>query len=124
MDNKGVSRRNLLRYAGILSAATAVTAGLGACGDGSDGDSANPGGKTIEATLAFTLSSGFDPMLASSAVATTVNQHVFEALVDLDPITRQPYPALAAELPTAARRSRPRTWCGRSSGRSTRPTRR
>ncbi|MEU4690409.1 ABC transporter substrate-binding protein [Actinoplanes sp. NPDC023714] len=101
MDNKGVSRRNLLRYAGILGAATAITAGLGACGDGGDSASTD-GGKTIEATLAFTLSSGFDPMLASSAVATTVNQHVFEALVDLDPITRQPYPALAAALPTAS----------------------
>ncbi|MFF0373928.1 ABC transporter substrate-binding protein [Actinoplanes missouriensis] len=92
-----MSRRNLLRYAGILSAATAVTAGLGACGDGS---SSTPDTKSIEATLAFTLSSGFDPMNASSAVATTVNQHVFEALVDLDPITREPYPALAAALPT------------------------
>ncbi|MFC7531508.1 ABC transporter substrate-binding protein [Actinoplanes sp. GCM10030250] len=101
MDNKGVSRRNLLRYAGILSAATAVTAGLNACGGGSDSNSSGTGSKTIEATLAFTLSSGFDPMNASSAVATTVNQHVFEALVDLDPITRQPYPALAAALPTA-----------------------
>lgn len=99
MDDKGLSRRNLLRYAGLLGAATTITAGLGACGDG--GDSAGPGGKTIEATLAFTLSSGFDPMNASSAVATTVNQHVFEALVDLDPITREPYPALASALPAA-----------------------
>jgi peptide/nickel transport system substrate-binding protein len=101
MDNKGVSRRSLLRYAGILGAATAVTAGLAACGGGDDNDSSTADGKTIEATLAFTLSSGFDPMLASSAVATTVNQHVFEALVDLDPITRKPYPALASALPTA-----------------------
>ena len=34
-------------------------------------------------------------------MATTVNQHIFEGLVDLDPITRKPYPALAAALPTA-----------------------
>jgi peptide/nickel transport system substrate-binding protein len=101
MDNNGLSRRNLLRYAGILGAATAITAGLGACGDGDDKDSAGADGKTIEATLAFTLSSGFDPMNSSSAVATAVNQHIFEALVDLDPITRKPYPALATALPTA-----------------------
>jgi peptide/nickel transport system substrate-binding protein len=97
-DTPHLSRRDLLRYAGIVSAATAITAGLGACGDGGESSEAADG-KTIEATLAFTLSSGFDPMNSSSAVATAVNQHVFEALVDLDPITRQPYPALAAELP-------------------------
>ncbi|MEV4481375.1 ABC transporter substrate-binding protein [Micromonospora coxensis] len=97
----GVSRRDVLRYAGILGAATAITGGLGACGDGG-GTSDGKAGKTIEATLAFALSSGFDPMNASSAVATAVNQHVFEALVDLDPITRKPYLALAAAQPTVS----------------------
>ncbi|BCY09856.1 ABC transporter substrate-binding protein [Actinoplanes sp. L3-i22] len=99
MNSNGVSRRDLLRYMGVLGAATTITAGLGACGGGGS-DTGGSGSKAIEATLAFTLSSGFDPMNASSAVATTVNQHVFEALVDLDPITRAPYPALAAALPT------------------------
>ncbi|MEE3922584.1 hypothetical protein V2I01_42325 [Micromonospora sp. BRA006-A] len=61
-------------------------------------------GTSIEATLAFTLSSGFDPSNASSAVATAVNQHVFEGLVDLDPITREPYNALAKSDPTPGRR--------------------
>ncbi|GGM80078.1 ABC transporter substrate-binding protein [Dactylosporangium sucinum] len=97
----GLSRRDVLRYAGIFGAATAITGGLGACGGGA-GDSGGAAGKTIEATLAFTLSSGFDPMNASSAVATAVNQHVFEALIDLDPITRQPYLALAAAQPTVS----------------------
>ncbi|MFF5229625.1 ABC transporter substrate-binding protein [Dactylosporangium sp. NPDC000521] len=101
---EGVSRRDLLRYTGILGAATAITAGLGACGDGdsdtTSGADSGPAGKTIEATLAFTLSSAFDPMNASSAVATAVNQHVFEALIDLDPITREPYLALAGSQPT------------------------
>jgi peptide/nickel transport system substrate-binding protein len=99
---EGVSRRDVLRYAGILGAATAITGGLSACGDDGDDASDSPAGKTIEATLAFTLSSGFDPMNSSSAVATAVNQHVFEALLDLDPITRKPYLALAASQPTVS----------------------
>ncbi|GAA4605926.1 peptide/nickel transport system substrate-binding protein [Actinoplanes octamycinicus] len=107
MNSNGVSRRDLLRYMGVLGAATTITAGLGACGGGDSGSSGS-GSKTIEATLAFTLSSGFDPMNASSAVATAVNQHIFEALVDLDPITRKPYPALAAALPTPG--ADPLTW--------------
>jgi peptide/nickel transport system substrate-binding protein len=110
----GVDRRDFLKYTGILSAATAITASLAACGGGSSGSTASKqgGGKpagtarhpqgTITATAAFQLSSGFDPMNASSAVATAVNQHVFEPLVDLDPITRKPFLALAKEQPTAS----------------------
>ena len=106
----GFSRRNFLKYTGIVGAATAITGALGACGTSSSSPSsaASGGGAlpgrhgTIEATLAFTLSGGFDPMSASSAVATAVNQHVFEALIDLDPITRAPYLALAKAQPTVS----------------------
>ena len=104
-----VSRRDFLRYTGMLTAATAVTASLAACGGGSSKTSGtgaatgNAGsGASIEATLAFTLSSGFDPVNASSAVATCANQHVFEGLIDLDPITRAPYLALAKAQPKAS----------------------
>jgi peptide/nickel transport system substrate-binding protein len=108
----GVNRRDFLKYTGILGAATAITAGLAACGSGTStttpassggakaiGTAANPKG-TITATAAFQISSGFDPMNASSAVATAINQHIFEALIDLDPITREPYLALAKAQPT------------------------
>lgn len=102
----GVSRRTFLRYTGTLSVAAALTAGLAACSSGPKSTNAvstkGAGGSapnTIEATLAFELSSGFDPMNASSAVATCANQHIFEALVDLDPISRKPYLALAKEQP-------------------------
>ena len=122
----GVSRRAFFRYSGTLGAAAALTAALSACGGpsstnqvnngqpaggggiaaGSPGSSGSGGTGgpqgTIEATVAFTLSSGFDPMNASSAVATAANQHIFEALIDLDPITRKPYLALAKEQPTAS----------------------
>ena len=100
MANDGLNRRNFLRIVGALGAATAITAGLSACG--SDADEGSGAKSEIEATLAFTLSGGFDPMSASSAVATAVNQHIFEALIDLDPVTREPYLALAAAQPEAS----------------------
>ncbi|ROO85709.1 peptide/nickel transport system substrate-binding protein [Actinocorallia herbida] len=98
----GFDRRSFLRIVGALGAATAITAGLSACGSDADGGGAAGGTREIEATLAFTLSGGFDPMNASSAVATAVNQHIFEALIDLDPVTREPYLALAAAQPKAS----------------------
>lgn len=99
----GFSRRNFLKFSGTLGAAAAITGALAACGGPSSTVSSGAAGgavpDTIEATLAFTLSSGLDPMNASSAVGTAANQHIFEGLVDLDPITREPYAALAKALP-------------------------
>lgn len=56
---------------------------------------------TIQAAIAYGLSGTFDPMSASGAVTVAVNWHVFEGLVDLDPVTREPYAALAAAMPTS-----------------------
>lgn len=115
-----IDRRVFLRMGG----AAAATAVLAACGSSAKaaggsatansasatsvagtaaggGAAAAPSG-TITATSAFTLSGGFDPMNASSAVATAVNAHVFEGLVNLDPITSKPYLALAASEPTVS----------------------
>lgn len=107
----GFHRRGFLKYTGALGVAAAMTASLAACGGPSStstggsgqamGTAAKPKG-TITGTLAFLLSSGFDPMNASSAVALCCNSHIFEGLVDLDPITRVPYLALAKEQPTAS----------------------
>ncbi|WP_433063208.1 ABC transporter substrate-binding protein [Dactylosporangium sp. CS-033363] len=109
----GMDRRRFLRFTGSLSAAAAVAAGLSACGGTSNaptgqssggaamGTAEHPAG-TITTTLAFQFNGGFDPMNTSGAVGTCVNQHIFEALVDLDPVTRQPYAALAKTLPTAS----------------------
>ncbi len=112
----GVDRRTFLKYTGALSAAGAITASLAACGGGSSsasgGGTQKGGGKaigtvkhpkgTITATAGFQLSGGFDPMNASSAVATAINAHIFEGLVELDPVTRKPYLALASAQPTAS----------------------
>ena len=90
----------------ITAAATTLALGLAACSGGPASTNAVGNGKdgktSIEATLAFTLSSGFDPANASSAVATAVNQHISEGLVDLDPITRERYLALAKADPVAS----------------------
>lgn len=120
----GIDRRDFLKYAAAVSAAAGITAALSACSSpsgqptpasGSLGSSSGPptsssapaGGAAkpegqINCSLAFALASGFDPMNASDAVATCVNQHIFEALVDLDPVTREPYLALAAAEPTSS----------------------
>jgi peptide/nickel transport system substrate-binding protein len=82
---------------GGATSGSTCSSGAGTATGGGSGPSGD-----IECTLAFTLSSGFDPMNASSAVATCANQHMFEALIDLDPIDRKPYPALAKEQPSAS----------------------
>lgn len=89
------------RGAATTVAALAVVLGSAACGGPASTNQSGGGGdaNSIEATLAFSLSGGFDPDNASSAVATAANQHIFEALVDLDPVTREPYPALAKSDP-------------------------
>lgn len=56
---------------------------------------------TIQAGIAYGLSGTFDPLSASGAVTVAVNWHTMEGLVDLDPVTRQPYAALAAEMPSS-----------------------
>jgi peptide/nickel transport system substrate-binding protein len=91
---RGVSRRGFVTAVGGLGAALAFSAGLSACA----GESA-PQKKRIEAGISYTLSGGFDPMITTSATAMAVNLHVFEGLVDLHPATREPYIALASEMP-------------------------
>lgn len=95
--------RTALRRRLTVAAAMAVAIGLSACSGPSSSNGGSSGSDSIESTLAFALSSGFDPDNASSAVATAANQHIFEGLVDLDPITRKPYLALAASEPTASK---------------------
>ena len=53
------------------------------------------------AGISYGLSGSFDPLTASGAVTQAVNWHLFESLVNLDPVTRLPYAALAAEMPTS-----------------------
>lgn len=56
-------------------------------------------GKSVEAGIAYPISTGFDPLTSSGASSLAANLHIFEGLVDLHPATRQPYLALAAKEP-------------------------
>lgn len=98
--------RSRPRRAVALAGAVTAALALAACSPG--GTTAGeqpPAGEidptaTIEAGISYSLGGSFDPMLASGAVTLAANWHIFEGLVDLDPVTREPYAALAAELPT------------------------
>ncbi|WP_399881790.1 ABC transporter substrate-binding protein [Streptomyces sp. BBFR51] len=92
-----------MRYTSAIGVATAITTGLTACGgpassgDGTGGSGS--GGDTIEAGISYPLSTGFDPMITSGATPYAANMHIFEGLVDLDPVTLVARPALATGMP-------------------------
>ncbi|RFA16344.1 peptide ABC transporter substrate-binding protein [Subtercola boreus] len=100
------SRRAFIGSVGAMG----IVAALAACSgpssttgaNGAAGGSAGPV-KTdglITAGMSYPLSTGFDPMTTSAALTVAGNWHVLEGLVDLDPVTRKPYAALATSLPT------------------------
>ncbi|QMU71230.1 ABC transporter substrate-binding protein [Streptacidiphilus sp. P02-A3a] len=105
--SRSVDRRGFLRLTGALAAAAAVTQAVAACSGpasnaaGSGGSGGGAKSDTIRAGISYSLSSGFDPMSASGATPVAANNHIFEALVDLDPASRTAYPALAAAMPQA-----------------------
>ncbi|MGK9149390.1 ABC transporter substrate-binding protein [Plantibacter flavus] len=100
------TRRRAGRVTALVvgTVATAIVlAGCGASNPSTSGSTASaaidPDG-IIEAGISYSLNGSFDPMIASGAVTVSANWHIFEGLVDLDPVTKQPYAALAAEMPT------------------------
>ncbi|BDZ49372.1 ABC transporter substrate-binding protein [Frondihabitans sucicola] len=101
---KKTSRRGFLQAAGAVGIVTALAACSGPASTiGSTAGSSN--GKidkngTIQAGIAYPLSTGFDPMTTTGAVTVAANWHILEGLVELDPVTRKVYPALAKTLPT------------------------
>ena len=114
MNLKPLSRRNFIRYSGMLGVAAAATAALGACGTTTAPTSAtastSPGKSvptgSVVAGLAYNLDTSFDPMLASGAAALALNMHVFEGLVDMNMPDRTPYNTLAESLTQTG----PTTW--------------
>ncbi|MFC9983940.1 ABC transporter substrate-binding protein [Microbacterium keratanolyticum] len=104
---RNTSRRGAGRIAIALAGTVTAAVALAGCGapaaekpaDGGSAAAEIDKDAIIEAGISYSLSGSFDPMLASGAVTQAVNWHVFEGLVDLDPVTREPYAALAAEMP-------------------------
>lgn len=98
-------RRRTRRATALLVGAVVASVALAGCGAGGTTATDNATdapidpSAVIEAGISYSLSGSFDPMVASGAVTVAANWHIFEGLVDLDPVTKQPYAALAADLP-------------------------
>lgn len=92
-----IARRDFLRFASAAGAATAFAGSLSAC----SGPSSTTGADldTIEAGISYGLSTTFDPMEASGATPVAANMHIFEGIVDLDPVTFKANPALGDAMP-------------------------
>jgi peptide/nickel transport system substrate-binding protein len=90
-----------LRYSGALSAAAAISTTMSACGGPASTGSAGSGGDKglVTAVIGYGNDQSWDPSMTASAFAMAGNSHIYEGLVDTDPITRAPYAALATALP-------------------------
>jgi peptide/nickel transport system substrate-binding protein len=94
------NRRDLLRYTAMTGAASAVTAALAACGGGPA--STNKTGSSVDsitAVIGYGNNQTWDPLQTASAFSVAANLHVYESLVEGDPITREPFAGLAKALP-------------------------
>ncbi|WP_324681459.1 ABC transporter substrate-binding protein [Bibersteinia trehalosi] len=91
------SRRHFMKLMAGVSAGFAFSGTLGTFSP--NAFAAPVAGSTIEAGIAYPISTGFDPLTSSGASSLAANLHIFEGLVDLHPATRQPYLALAAKEP-------------------------
>ncbi|MER8007284.1 ABC transporter substrate-binding protein [Streptomyces sp. NPDC094149] len=99
-------RRTFLKHTGALGAAAAVSASLSACSSGpeSTNDTGGTGGKdrTLTAVIGYGNDGSWDPTQTASAFCMAANNHIYEGLLDTDPISREPYAALATEIPKDA----------------------
>ncbi|MBN6053805.1 ABC transporter substrate-binding protein [Nonomuraea sp. RK-328] len=97
------SRRDFLRYSGATGAAAFIAATLSACSGGPASTGSVGAGSNkdlITAVIGYGNDQSWDPTQTASAFAMAGIAHVYEGLLDTDPITREPYPALATALPS------------------------
>ncbi|MGW1585665.1 ABC transporter substrate-binding protein [Streptomyces sp. NPDC002386] len=96
-------RRSFLARAGALGAAAALPPALAGCsGPESTNDTGNGGtgkDRTLTAVIGYGNDGSWDPTQTASAFCMAANNHVYEGLLDTDPISRVPYPALATAVP-------------------------
>ncbi|MGW7523749.1 ABC transporter substrate-binding protein [Streptomyces sp. NPDC054783] len=100
-------RRSFLKYTGALGAAAVLPPVLAGCSAGpeSTNDTGSGGSgkdRTLTAVIGYGNDGSWDPTQTASAFCMAANNHVYEGLLDTDPITRVPYPALATEVPKDA----------------------
>ncbi|MFI6353328.1 ABC transporter substrate-binding protein [Streptomyces sp. NPDC050743] len=100
-------RRSFLKYTGVLGAAAVLPPVLAGCSAGpeSTNDTGNGGSgkdRTLTAVIGYGNDGSWDPTQTASAFCMAANNHIYEGLLDTDPISRVPYPALATEVPKDA----------------------
>ncbi|MFF1447398.1 ABC transporter substrate-binding protein [Streptomyces sp. NPDC058274] len=98
-------RRSFLKYSGALGAAAALSSSLSACSSGPESTNDTGDGKggkngTLTAVIGYGNDGSWDPTQTASAFSMAANNHIYEGLLDTDPISREPYPALATEVPS------------------------
>ncbi|MFF8671631.1 ABC transporter substrate-binding protein [Streptomyces sp. NPDC015242] len=103
-DEPALHRRSFLKYTGALGAAAAVSASLSACSSGPEstndtGEGGSGANRTLTAVIGYGNDGSWDPTQTASAFCMAANHHIYEGLLDTDPISREPYAALATEVP-------------------------
>ena len=103
-DVPALHRRSFLKHTGALGAAAAVSASLSACSSGpeSTNETGSGGGqdRTLTAVIGYGNDGSWDPTQTASAFCMAANNHIYEGLLDTDPISREPYAALATQVPS------------------------
>lgn len=102
-DVPALHRRSFLKHTGALGAAAAVSASLSACSSGPQSTNETGGGggrdRTLTAVIGYGNDGSWDPTQTASAFCMAANNHIYEGLLDTDPISREPYAALATQVP-------------------------
>ncbi|MEV6989724.1 ABC transporter substrate-binding protein [Streptomyces sp. NPDC093228] len=101
------ARRTVLKYSGALGAAAALSSSLAACSSGPESTNDTGGGsgqdRTLTAVIGYGNDGSWDPTQTASAFCMAANHHIYEGLLDTDPISREPYAALATQVPKGLR---------------------
>ncbi|MFE6548780.1 ABC transporter substrate-binding protein [Streptomyces sp. NPDC057746] len=96
------ARRTVLKYSGALGAAAALSSPA-ACSSGPESTNDTGGGseqdRTLTAVIGYGNDGSWDPTQTASAFCMAANHHVYEGLLDTDPVSREPYAALATQVP-------------------------
>ncbi|MET8787146.1 MULTISPECIES: ABC transporter substrate-binding protein [unclassified Streptomyces] len=96
------ARRTVLKYPGALGAAAALSSSA-ACSSGPESTNDTGGGseqdRTLTAVIGYGNDGSWDPTQTASAFCMAANHHVYEGLLDTDPVSREPYAALATQVP-------------------------